>query len=301
MPENLNITILIGDCRELLKSLPDESVQTCITSPPYWGLRDYGHSDQIGLESNLQTYISDLLSIFQEVKRVLKKDGTLWLNLGDTYAANRPYQVKDTKQRVVNNSMPMRVPAGFKPKDLLGIPWRVAFALQADGWYFRSDIIWHKSNAMPESVKDRPTKAHEYIFLFSKSKQYYYDTKAIMEDAVKGASGSRFDTGKTAIHQQFRSSQKARKDSSKRNKRSVWVVPTCPYKGAHFATYPPRLIEPCVLAGSKPGDIILDPFAGSGTTGEVASKFGRSAILVELNPDYLPLIKKRTTNIHDTR
>lgn len=242
------------------------SVQTSVTSPPYFGLRDYGVEGQLGLEQTPEQYIAAMVAVFRVVHGLLRDDGTLWLNIGDSYGSG---------------------------KQLLGIPWRVAFALQADGWYLRQDIIWHKPNPMPESVRDRCTKAHEYIFLLSKSQKYFFDSEAMREEAVKGASGSSFNKGKTAEHQLGRSSDAERVEDGKRNRRSVWSVATRPYKGAHFATYPPALIEPCILAGSRPGDLVLDPFMGSGTTAAVALQHGRRAVGSELNPEYLALIEQR--------
>lgn len=332
------LTILPGDCREQLRTLPAESVQCCVTSPPYWGLRDYGHDAQLGQEKTPQEYVQAMVLLFREVWRVLRDDGTLWLNLGDTYAgsgrgagdvhsANRGNPSSRTGSRVpcgfhekarIGGAIGrawVPAPAGLKNKDLVMIPHRVAMALQADGWYVRSDIIWHKPSPMPESVEDRPTKAHEYIFLLSKSENYYYDHEAIKEEAVYGSKGSHFDKGKTGEHQLGRSSRKPRVSKIRgefagktnelegreafraitetRNKRSVWTVPSAPCKGAHFACYPPLLIRPCVLAGSRAGDVVLDPFGGSGTTGQVALELGRSAVLCELNPDYVKLIRER--------
>lgn len=307
---------MVGDVRERLREVPDASVQTCVTSPPYFGLRDYGHAGQIGLESSPDAYVAELVAVFREVRRVLRDDGTLWLNLGDSYSGSGPsgasYQSATTKARAgqkrdgsfaISATLEARgltyaekkpIPAaGLKAKDLIGIPWRVAFALQADGWYLRSDIIWAKPNPMPESVTDRPTKSHEYLFLLSKSERYYYDADAIAEPAEKGAAGSTFNGGKTATHQLGRSSDVPREDSGTRNKRTVWTVPTSPYKGAHFATFPPALIEPCILAGSNTGDTVLDPFGGAGTTGLVADRLGRNAILCELNPAYAKMAYER--------
>ena len=257
--------IIIGDTRAELTNLADGSVQTCITSPPYFGLRDYGHAGQIGLESTPDAYVAELVAVFREVRRVLADDGTLWLNLGDSYS----------------------------DKQLLGIPWRVAFALQADGWYLRQDIIWAKPNPMPESVRDRCTKSHEYLFLLSKSSRYYFDADAVSEPAVKGAAGSTFHSGKTATHQAGRASTKARADAETRNKRDVWTIPTKPFKGAHFAVMPEALVEPCVLAGSHDGDLVLDPFAGSGTVGVVAKRHRRNFVGIELNPEYAELAEGR--------
>lgn len=286
--------ILFGDCREIMRRWAEQGVkaQMCVTSPPYFGLRDYGVDGQIGLEQTPDEYVAKMVKVFREVRRVLRDDGTLWLNLGDSYAANHAYQVPSTKGGPKHSDSQAAggkgsvVPDGLKPKDLIGIPWRVAFALQADGWYLRQDIIWHKPNPMPESVRDRCTKAHEYIFLLSKSPRYYFDSEAMQEDAVKGTSGSSFNKGKTAGHQLGRSSNAERVENGKRNRRSVWTVATRPYKGAHFATFPPALIEPCILAGSRPGDIVLDPFMGSGTTAEVAILHGRQYLGCELNEEY---------------
>ena len=264
--------ILNGDVRQALAILPDQSVQTVITSPPYWGLRDYGSEGQLGQEDTPYEFVENLVEIFRDVKRVLKDNGTVWLNLGDSYVGTgHKGDYKDPKysngrngqQIALNNKVD-----GLKSKDLIGIPWRVAFALQADGWYLRSDIIWHKPNVMPEPVKDRPTKAHEYVFLLSKSPKYLYDYEAVREDSLEG----------------------------KRHRRSVWSVRTKPFKGAHFAVYPTELIEPCVLAGSQPNDTVLDIFSGSGTTGVVSLANGRDYIGIELNPDYARLSEQRLTD-----
>lgn len=289
-----------GDSRTVLPTLDAGSVQCCVTSPPYWGLRDYDHADQIGQEATPQEYVESIVAVFREVRRVLADDGTLWLNLGDSYArnggtpggGNREMMHMEGKQKRM-----CKIPegSGLKSKDLIGIPWRVALALQSDGWWLRQDIIWHKPNSMPESVTDRCTKAHEYIFLISKSESYHYDHGAIKERAERGAAGSRFDTGKTAEHQLGRASGAERTESEWRNKRSVWSVPTSPYREAHFATFPPDLIRPCILAGCPVGGTVLDPFGGSGTTGMVAYENGRSAVLIELNQDYAKLINERLT------
>jgi len=403
----------IGDCRDLLAQLPDGSVQTCITSPPYWGLRDYGVAGQIGLEATPELYVATMVDVFEGVRRVLADDGTLWLNLGDCYITNprgslgtcaekstltnpkrqeevrrrnvaassgaRPNTLPHPRNRTTDPKSPARshkVAASrgarteLKHKDLVGIPWMVAFALRAAGWYLRSDIVWHKPNPMPESVTDRPTKAHEYLFLMSKSERYYYDVDAIREpqkslgERHEGKSGYRDDhpskEGRTAntrsLHPlgknrssvweaehlgfaggrhaenngivlsvtpeadgrvPYRSGNKVRSSHADaggvadrdarqafgvpwedtdghRNKRSVWTVPTAPYDGAHFAVFPPALIEPCVLAGSRPGDIVLDPFFGSGTTGMVAEKHQRKWIGFDINPAYGELAKQRT-------
>lgn len=308
--ENQNIKILLGDCTESLKTIDDGVIQTCVTSPPYFGLRDYGVEGQIGLEEKPLDYVNKLTEVFREVKRVLREDGTVWLNIGDSYSA------------ACSGNKSAGVVGGLKPKDLIGIPWRVAFALQADGWYLRQDIIWHKTNPMPESVKDRCTKSHEYIFLLSKSPRYYYDQEAILEPCSPNtharlsqnvqaqvgsarANGGRKTNGNMkAVGRKYdpgviRNKNNPSFDAAmsimpqKRNKRSVWTVSTKPYKGAHFATFPVDLIEPCVLAGSKSGDLVLDPFAGSGTVGQAALKHGRRSILCELNMEYIPLMYKR--------
>jgi DNA modification methylase len=319
------LTILNGDCLEQLRALPDESVQCCVTSPPYWGLRDYGHPGQIGLEPTPAEFVARLVEVFREVRRVLCAKGTLWLNLGDSYAGSwgaqsRPggtlsgNQVAAAPKTTRTGSLD-RTP-GLKSKDLVGIPWRVAFALQDAGWYLRSDIIWSKPNPMPESVTDRPTKAHEYLFLLTKSERYYYDAESIKEIASCGHRGSDF-TSEHDIATKRRLGTKPRPSQAKgsfngkteamadtgqnafravteyRNKRTVWTVPTQPYADAHFATYPPDLIKPCILAGTKPGDVVLDPFGGSGTTGQVALELGRKALLIELNPEYVKLIHQR--------
>lgn len=290
-------SILQGDCLETLKTLPAELVQCCVTSPPYFGLRDYGHDGQVGLETTPEEYVGKMVDVFREVWRVLRGDGTLWLNLGDSYAANRSYQVNSTKGGAKHGpgqsvgGKGSIVPDGLKPKDLIGIPWRVAFALQADGWYLRSDIIWSKPNPMPESVTDRPTKAHEYLFLLTKAERYFYDAEAVKEKSDKGHNGSSFDVGKTMSAREHLApvGTQPRTETGYRNKRTVWNVSTQPYPGAHFAVFPPKLIEPCILAGSKSGDTILDPFNGSGTTGIVALKNRRNYIGCELNPEYVKL------------
>lgn len=295
------LKLLVGDCRETLKTLPSDSVQCAVTSPPYWGLRDYGHADQIGQEKTPQEFVRTLCGVFAEVWRVLKPDGTLWLNLGDSYNAGRNGgHAGGMKQAALPKYAGIQRSGanvdGLKPKDLIGIPWRVAFALQEAGWWLRSDIIWAKRNCMPESVTDRPTRSHEYIFLLTKAERYYYDAEAVKEKqesssgsfngstGIKsGANGDRNDGGRGGIEA-----------TGFRNKRSVWTVATNPYSEAHFATFPPALITPCILAGSRAGDTVLDPFGGSGTTGEVALSLGRKAILCELNPDYAKLIERRT-------
>ena len=325
------VTVHLGDCLASLKTMESESVNTCVTSPPYYGLRDYGTGtwiggdpncphrrmskksdatitghknfdamlgvgdaiykttcplcgavrvdDQVGLEETPEQYIENLVHVFREVRRVLKDDGTLWLNLGDSYAGSRKGQAQDGMNDLLNKKtkglkldIQDLVEIGYKQKDLMGIPWRVAFALQADGWYLRQDIIWHKPNPMPEPVQDRCTKAHEYIFLLSKSQYYYFDAAAIKEESVVDA-------------------------SENRNKRSVWSVPTRAYHGSHFAVFPPDLIEPCILAGCPPGGATLDPFGGSGTTAGVAMKLNRKAILCELNQEYVGIMEQRIQEI----
>jgi len=274
-----------GDAKETLASLPAESVQTCVTSPPYWGLRDYGEDGQLGLEETPDEYVEKVVEVFRKVRRVLRDDGTVWLNLGDTYASawacNRRNEVGNGSADYKNRSN--RLSGSLKEKDLTMVPSRVAMALQEDGWWVRSRIVWAKGNPMPESVTDRPTSSHEYIFLLSKSKQYYYDPDAIRESAEKGHAGSRFDTGKTNGHMKGRSQEGQREDDGTRNKRDVWQVNTKPFPDAHFAVYPPQLIEPCIKAGSAEGDTVLDPFSGAGTTGLVALAKGRDYIGIDLS------------------
>ena len=294
--------ILFGDCREIMRRWAEQGVkaQMCVTSPPYFGLRDYGVDGQIGLEQTPDEYVAKMVEVFREVRRVLRDDGTLWLNLGDSYAANRAYQVPSTKGGPKHSDSQdvggkgSVVPDGLKPKDLIGIPWLLAFALRADGWYLRQDIIWHKPNPMPESVRDRCTKAHEYIFLLSKSERYFFDSEAMREPSAGWPIGGAKTRGKTGYATASGAGKSPQRDSNgglggdgqTRNRRSVWTVPTRPYKGAHFATFPPALIEPCILAGSRPGDIVLDPFMGSGTTAEVAILHGRQYLGCELNEEY---------------
>lgn len=299
-------SVMVGDCLASLVTLPDRSINCCVTSPPYYGLRDYGVDGQIGLEDSPDAYVARLVEVFREVRRTLTDDGTLWLNIGDSYARNPAkgqHKPGDSgKQAYIYDRGNGRASStflggGLKEKDLIGIPWLLAFALRADGWYLRQDIIWHKPNPMPESVTDRCTKAHEYLFLLSKSDRYFYDHESIKEAAVRGHAGSTFNAGKTAEHQLNRSSDKERTDDGKRNRRSVWTVTPKPYKGAHFAVYPPELIEPCVLAGCPEGGTVLDPFGGSGTTGGVALKHGRNAVICELNADYAALMPARIESI----
>jgi DNA modification methylase len=295
--------IVVGDNRNTLKSLESGSIQTCITSPPYWGLRDYGEDAQIGLEQTPSEYVEELCKVFDEVWRVLADDGTLWLNLGDSYAAMRDSKATPdslrtgdgTRVGTAANRNPANLrEAGLKHKDLVGIPWRVAFALQERGWYLRQDIIWAKPNPMPESVTDRCTKSHEYIFLLTKQPKYFYDNAAIKEPVAQEW-GTR-DRSNAKCHNEGTGLQPhtgLEKNYTERNKRDVWTVNTSRYKGAHFATYPAELVEPCVLAGSREGDWVLDPFSGSGTTGVVALANGRNYVGLELNPDYADLAVAR--------
>lgn len=260
--------IICGDAGDVLPSLPAGVFRCCITSPPYWGLRDYGYSGQVGAESELETYIATLADIFRKVRRTLTDDGTLWLNLGDTYTSgNRRWRDDDAKNPARAMTYRPLTPKGLKPKDLIGVPWRVAFALQSDGWFLRSDIIWYKPNCQPESVKDRPTRAHEYVFLFSKSKDYFYDWAAVQEPA-NGYGGVR-------------------------NRRTVWAINTEPFPHAHFAVFPPALVRPCVLAATEPGDRVLDPFFGSGTVGQVCVELKRGFLGIEIKEDYVRLAEKR--------
>lgn len=299
-----------GDCRSVLQTLPDESVQCVVTSPPYWGLRDYGVAGQIGLEPTPNAYVAQMTAIFREVRRILKTDGTCWINLGDSYSSGgRTTQVAPTlrgnghdeasgKQAYLNNFAVRPGPvAGIKPKDLIGIPWRIAFALQADGWYLRQDIIWHKPNPMPESVRDRCTKAHEYLFLLAKSERYYFDADSVAEPSDPENWRDNSTVRETPPGQTRQSKLDDRRGKVKyetRNKRSVWTVTTKPFSGAHFATFPPALIEPCILAGARTGDVVLDPFMGAGTVAHVAQRLGRQWVGIELNPEYIKLQKPRT-------
>lgn len=332
--------ILRGDCLEVMRTLEAGSVQTCVTSPPYFGLRDYGVEGQIGLEETPEAFVAKMVEVFREVRRLLRDDGTLWLNLGDSYAANRGSQPPRKSGNAFDNESALLpagngVPHGLKPKDLVGIPWRVAFALQSDGWYLRQDIIWYKRNPMPESVRDRCTKAHEYLFLLTKSPRYYYDADAIKEPAAysnevmyagtssglhsgeshagSGKSTRRFAKGvagwgvgrNNAIEHNVpgrKTHAEVVKAESReiegegtimRNKRSVWDVPTRPFPEAHFATFPEDLVVPCILAGSRAGDLVLDPFMGAGTTAVVASKLGRRYVGAELNPEYADMADAR--------
>ena len=362
--------MLNGNCLNVLSELPEKSVNTCITSPPYYGLRDYGtaewkggdencehtishYSDnlkpevdrpfrgnrsacmkcgairkdsQIGLEETPEEYVENMVAVFREVRKVLRDDGTVWLNLGDSYASQGGGQVEQTlrgDENIVNSHQlgkkgvgtSRNPPKNYKQKDLMGIPWMVAFALRADGWYLRQDIIWHKPNPMPESVKDRCTKSHEYIFLLTKNKKYYYDNDAIREPHTWEESKPR-PSGMERNAQKYRSkvnyggggsgfaghSGSLKADGTSlnhpdgRNKRSVWTVTTKPFKDAHFATFPPELIKPCILAGCPEDGTVLDPFGGAGTTGVVANRYGRNAILIELNDEYAEMSRNRIYN-----
>lgn len=294
-------TILFGDCRETLKQF-DEKARVCVTSPPYYGLRDYGgENNQIGMEQTPEDYVEEMVKVFRLVRDNLTDDGTLWLNIGDSYYnyrsdGNYPKQTVSKTRQDLPTKTPVRGNKleGYKSKDLIGIPWLLAFALRKDGWYLRQDIIWHKPNPMPESVEDRCTKSHEYIFLLSKNKNYYYNNEAIKEP-VKQDWGTR-DRTNGKYHNEGTGLQPhsgLTKSYTKKNKRSVWTVTKKPYKGAHFATFPPELIEPCIKAGSEVGDIILDPFMGSGTTAMVAKMLDRYYIGCELHEDYGNLIQER--------
>lgn len=315
--------ILVGDVQQRLSDIADGSVQCCVTSPPYWGLRDYGHDGQLGLERTPDDYVDNMVAVFREVHRVLADDGVLWLNLGDSYASFR--DGKATPDTTRGESIGTLVPKGsasnrmassfagsiIKHKDLVGIPWRVAFALQSDGWYLRQDIIWHKPNPMPESVNDRCTRSHEYLFMLTKSRKYYFNGKAIAEEAktkpgatwqerkAAGATAGNVIVGhetrngtQRVVHGKGVTSNLTRQDGL-RNKRSVWTINTKPFRGAHFAVMPEALVEPCVLATSRSGDIVLDPFTGSGTVAVVALRHGRNFVGTELNPKYAQIAQDR--------
>lgn len=328
----MTVRILVGDCREKLREIEDGSVHCCVTSPPYFGLRDYGHAGQMGLEPTPDEFVAGMVEVFREVRRVLRDDGTLWLNIGDSYSAapkgnpgvrgninggKRDNPEADAGSAALDKA---RLP-GIKQKDLIGIPWLLAFALRADGWYLRQDIIWSKPNPMPESVRDRCTKAHEYLFLLSKGPRYYYDADAILEpganasvarlrQAIEGQAGSARVPGKTngsmkavrrpvaqhkqaALGQNINGGLGSNEEPLWRNKRSVWEVATQPFSEAHFATYPPALIEPCIMAGCPKGGTVLDPFFGAGTTGLVADRLQRHCVGIELNPEYADLARRR--------
>ena len=304
--------IIQGDCLEVLKSLPDGIINTCITSPPYFGLRDYGVDGQIGLEETPDQYVAKLVEVFREVRRVLRDDGTLWLNLGDSYASVHTGGHKSAKSTVGANKVGIQEirqtkakpnSYGLKEKDIIGIPWRVAFALQADGWYLRQDIIWHKPNPMPESVTDRCTKAHEYIFLLSKSARYFFDADAIKEpNSPTSQMGGRFTGNKKSEQTGNGHSGLKVQDNTwnGRNRRSVWTVTTKPFKEAHFATFPEDLIKPCILAGCPENGVVYDPFMGAGTTAYVSKKLGRHFLGSELNPEYINICNERINSISDS-
>jgi DNA modification methylase len=297
------LTLYGGDCREVLASLPADSVDCVVTSPPYWGLRDYGSEGQLGLERTPEEYVANMVAVFAEVRRVLKPSGTCWLNLGDSYATGggsvgRAPGGGDQGERFIRAGMigtqPNRMKLdGLKPKDLVGIPWRVAFALQADGWYLRSDIIWSKPNPMPESVTDRPTKSHEYLFLLSKRPRYYFDADAVREPHSDDRPLNPYRLDKPGVPNRGTNPGMTGKNlgvfgnPAGRNIRSVWNIATRPYPGAHFAVFPPELPERCIKAGSPQAGVVLDPFGGSGTVGMVANRLSRRAILIDLNPEYL--------------
>lgn len=289
--------ILLGDCLEVLKTLPDNSIDCCVTSPPYYGLRDYGCDGQIGLEETPEMFVASLMAVFNEVNRVLKKEGTLWFNMGDTYNAYKA-NTGDTKYAGMSGRPTHKTGltvSTLKNKDLIGVPWLCAFALRANGWYLRQDIIWHKPNPMPESVTDRCTKAHEYIFLLSKSNQYYYDNEAIKTVMDCPESDKRAREGRKRNPTKLVADIRAGNDRvyELANKRSVWSVTTHPFKDAHFATFPENLIVDCIKAGCPEGGIVLDPFSGAGTTALVAAKLNRNYIGIELNPEYLKIAEKR--------
>jgi DNA modification methylase len=340
----MTVQIITADCRTALAAMLPSSVHCCVTSPPYFGLRDYGVAGQIGLEETLEAYIAEMVAVFREVRRVLREDGTLWLNLGDSYAglnggysgADRPSNASSKSSRskgvVISGQRPKGISDGLKPKDLMMVPARVALALQADGWWLRKDIIWHKPNPMPESCTDRPTSSHEHVFLMAKSERYFYDADAIREaeNVPDWDDGSRvfggvnkhganakqqrttgrlvtarkvkvpggWDQGEGAhgtIHRDGRTSAEYQEAEVKpgRNKRDVWTIATQPFPEAHFATFPPALVKPCILAGCPKGGTVLDPFGGAGTTGLVADRLNRSAILIELNPEYADIARRR--------
>ncbi len=270
--EDESLELVRGDSRDVLNLFEDGTFQCCVTSPPYWGLRDYDVTGQIGAEDALDEYIEDLVSVFEQVRRTLRDDGTLWLNIGDSYTSGgRTWRAPDKKNPARAMSYRPPTPEGLKPKDLQGIPWRLAFALQEAGWYLRADIVWHKPNCQPESVKDRPTRAHEYVFLFSKSERYYYDHQSIREPTKDGR--------------------------GTRNRRTVWSINTNGFKGPHFAVFPPELVRLCVLAGAGPGAVVLDPFLGSGTVAEVCLQTGRRCVGIELKAEYADITVERLSQV----
>mgnify|MGYP007071565008 CR=1 FL=1 len=304
------MTYQIGNVLDVLPTLAAGRFRCCVTSPPYWGLRDYGHADQLGLEPTPAEYVERMVRVFREVRRVLADDGTCWINIGDSYASGevgRHDAIEPTSAGPTYRALgaaqgerkQISMATGLAAKNLVGIPWRLAFALQSDGWYLRSDIIWSKPNPMPESVTDRPTKAHEYVFLLSKSARYFYDAAAVAERSMTGMTGmtgGAYDAPGSSPHSNARGDVVSIATDT-RNARTVWTIASQPYEGAHFATMPPALAERCILAGSAIGDEVLDPFLGSGTTGQVAEALGRQWFGVELQPDYEPLIKARTAQV----
>lgn len=321
--------ILIGDCLESLRGVPDNSIRCCVTSPPYWGLRDYGVEGQIGLEETFDEFLDRLVAVFDQVRRVLTTDGTAWVNMGDSYAQDGGPAVQGTRGELANRRVAAirpgakgrrRPPEGLKPKDLIGQPWELAFSLRRAGWYLRQDIIWHKPAPMPESVRDRCTKAHEYLFLLSKSDRYFWNSEAMKEPVTGGAHRRKRVFGWAAgaeprkpaqfsvpgVHPKATKATRGTKANASfsgaiadlvdsRNRRSVWTVATEPFSGAHFATFPPSLVRPCILASTEPGDTVLDPFGGSGTTGAVAVELGRNGLLCELNPEYAEIARARVS------
>jgi site-specific DNA-methyltransferase (cytosine-N4-specific) len=263
------IQLYLADSRSKLASFEPQTFQTCVTSPPYWGLRDYDYENQIGAENSVEDYIADLVTLFRGVHRTLRDDGTLWLNIGDAYTSGgRTWRAPDKKNPGRAMTYRPDTPEGLKPKDLIGLPWKLAFALQADGWYLRSDIIWNKPNCQPESVKDRPTRSHEYVFLFSKSEKYYFDSESIQENAI---------------------------DSTRKNRRTVWNINTEGFKGSHFAVFPPKLVELCLAAGAREGSVVLDPFFGTGTVGAVSKSLGLSCVGVEMKKEFAEMAVQRIT------
>ena len=273
--DNNPVAVLHGDTRKIIRSMPDKSVQCAVTSPPYWGVRDYGVADQIGAEPDLMQYVNDLVMVFREVRRILKNDGTFWLNIGNTYSSGgRKWRDADDKNKGRAMSYRPPTPKGLKKKDLIGVAWLLALACQRDGWYLRNDIIWYKPNCQPESVKDRLTVAHEYIFLFSKAERYYFNQEAIKQQTTNG--------------------------NGLKNRRTVWSINTEPCSEAHFAVFPRELIRPCIMAGSRPDDIVFDPFYGAGTTGIVARELNRKCIGIELKREFIEIAKKRTSQIQSS-
>lgn len=293
---------LLGDALEQLRTMPPESVHACVTSPPYYNLRDYGAAGQIGNEASVEEYIDTLVEVFREVRRILRPDGTMWVNIGDSYATRSGSQ-PPTNTRNSCGHTAKKTPSGYKYKDMIGVPWLLAFALRADGWYLRQDIIWNKSNCMPEAVKDRCTKSHEYVFLLSKSERYYFDAPAISEPATSTKGNARTFRGGGAYTggRAHDNSAQVKREShgnvenqtGRRNKRDVWTISTTGFRGAHFAVFPEKLVEPCILAGCPAGGVVLDPFMGSGTTGVVAKRLGRDFIGVEINHEYVKMAAAR--------